>query len=287
VSNSDISGNPIEPDAPATITAVFEDGTRRRLEVTSAEAETYRGRGTNETKWWHRLWAFVRSNAKKIVFGAVALVVASLAIPAATKQWSDRQEALALKGDLVAIADASTETYAEALAIPVRGREQGKRSALNLQRRLTTEWTGKEAVVYARLKTYFDDNLSDQWIDYQLAMRRWIALGCCGPAHDGDRVAVRVYLDEHPPSETWRRDYDLGPWAWRVLKCAPHDEDAVCRKSGLSPKGHRDFDESYIISGQALNGSLERLVQRIRESDVKGFSTDWRDFIDDLNPLSD
>jgi hypothetical protein len=283
---SDISGNPIEPDAPATIVARFEDGTRRQLTVTSAEAATYRERGTNVTKWRHRAVAFLGWNPRKLVLWAAALYVASLVIPAATKQWSDRQEALALKAALVVdLTEASSKTYATALSIPVLAREQGQKPALALRRRLRTAWLSTDAVTDTRLATYFGGGLQDQWLAYQDAMWAWIALGlCCGRNTDDNLQTVRSYLHDHPPSVRWRRTaakYGGSPWG--VLKCAPHDKDEAC----LTIEGDPAFDSGYIWTGQALNDRRTTLVKRIRGSDVRGFSTDWKDFAGDVWPLND
>jgi hypothetical protein len=114
VAESDVSGATIEPDASATIVAVFGDGTHRRLTVTSAEATTLRQRGTDETTSLHRTHALLASHAKKFVFWTLALVVTSLAIPAATRQLSDRQQAAVLKSEIIEeISRGSAEAFAE------------------------------------------------------------------------------------------------------------------------------------------------------------------------------
>jgi len=290
VPNSDISGDPIEPDAPATLVARFEDGTRRRLTVTSAEAATYRKRGTDETKRRQRFWAFVRPRVWKFVFWAAALVVASLVIPAATKQWSDRQEALALKAALVTdIAQDSSDAYARALGIPLQAHEHGKTPGLALRRKLRTEWLQTAAVIDTRLKTYFDSDSADAWLDYQNAMWEWIALGCCG-GQDVDLarlLEVRIYLDLHPPSDRRWREAVEDSNTWDTLRCGPHGEHADCPTGRLSKPDYEAFESSYIATGQALNDRWELLLQRIRDGHVKGFSDGSSDLWRDINPLSD
>jgi hypothetical protein len=208
-------------------------------------------------------------------------------IPAATKQWSDRQEALALKAALVTdIAQDSSDAYAQALGIPVRAQELGKKPGLALSRKLRTEWLQTAAVVDTRLKTYFDSELADEWLNYQDAMWEWIALGCCGGLDVDKLQTVRIYLYTHPPSERWRElveDSDT----WNALRCGPRGEHPDCPTGRLSEPDYQAFESSYIATGQGLNDRWELLLQRIRDGDVKGFSDGSSDLWRDLNPLSD
>ena len=218
------------------------------------------------------------------------LLLSSLAIPAATRQWSDRQESLALKGDLlVDLTGPSSKAYAEALGLPVLGREKGSRAALALRRTLRTEWLSTSAVIDARFATYFSDDLEDQWLEHQAAMFGWLALGCCGHDGDGNLEAVRSYIHRHPPSERWQQsesrmalEAEHGT-PWKLLACAPHDLDKACR----SPKGNRNFDVGYVWVGQALNNRRAVLLEDVLDSDVTGFSSGWGDFMKDLNPFNE
>ena len=220
----------------------------------------------------------------------LVLLVGSLAIPAATRQWSDRQEALALKGDfLVDLTGPASQAYAQALAIPVVGREKGRPPALALRRELRTGWLSTSAVIDARFATYFGEDLEDQWLDHQAAMFAWLALGCCGHDDDGNLETVRSYVHRHPPTERWLRsetrnafEVDHGT-PWILLECAPYDADAECR----SPKGNPDFDAGYDWVGQALNNRRAALLERVLSSEVAGFSSGWTDFLKDLNPFNE
>jgi hypothetical protein len=237
------------------------------------------------------VWDWVRrhrSALTKVGGTLLVLLLGSLAIPAATRQWADRQESLALKGNLlVDVTGPSSKAYAEALALPVVGRERGKLPALTLRRELRTGWLSTSAVIDARFATYFSDELEDQWLDHQAAMFAWLALGCCGHDDDGNLATVRSYLHRHPPSDRWqgqtshtslKADYGT---PWEVLRCAPHDEDKNCR----SAKGNPSFDVGYVWVGQALNDRRATLLENVLGSDVTGFSSGWTDFVKNLNPF--
>jgi len=218
------------------------------------------------------------------------LLLGSLAIPAATRQWSDRQESLALKGQfLVDLTGPSSKAYAEALAIPVLGRERGKLPALALRRNLRTEWLSSSAVIDARFVTYFGDDLEERWLDHQAAMFAWLALGCCGHDGDGNLKTLSSYVHRHPPSEVWQQAESRTSLEaehetpWKLLKCAPYDLDRGCR----SPKGDPNFDVGYTWVGQALNNRRAILLEDVLDSDVTGFSSGWTDFVKNLNPFNE
>jgi hypothetical protein len=283
--------DPHKSDDLVWATCRLDDGRQIRRTFTAAEADEF-ARGEEDGPV-NRLWYWLERHRKGLAKGLSAflvLLLGSLAIPAATRQWSDRQEALALKGDLlVDLTGPSSRAYARALAIPVLGRENGKLPAIALRRKLRTGWLSTSAVIDARFATYFGDDLEEEWLDHQAAMFAWLALGCCGHDEDGNLEAVRSYLHRHPPSEQWRQSESRQNLEvaygtpWKLLECAPHDLDVGCR----SRKGNPSFDAGYTWVGQALNNRRATLLERVLSSDVTGFSSGWTDFLKSLNPFND
>src|SRR4051812_11922852 len=101
---SDLSTEPIEGNAPVGITCTFEDGRRRMCTVTAAEAARLAEEGIDVTTRPRRVWlrlSGVGRLVRKLLPWAAGLLIGSLVLPAVTKQWSDRQGALALKQQLV------------------------------------------------------------------------------------------------------------------------------------------------------------------------------------------
>jgi hypothetical protein len=106
---SDLSGDALEGSAaPAPIVVEFDDGTRRELTVTAAEASKLKRAGDAASNWysWSRLWPVLR----KLGLFVLAAWFASIVIPALVQQWADRTKELELKSTLVTqISDAASE----------------------------------------------------------------------------------------------------------------------------------------------------------------------------------
>ena len=97
VDKSDLSGSLIEPDAKAEIIIRSVDGRARRITVTAAEAANLTSIGKPIGGPWRGIKAFVLRNWRAAAWWAFGIAVVSLLLPAATKQWGDRQAALTLK----------------------------------------------------------------------------------------------------------------------------------------------------------------------------------------------
>jgi len=97
---SDLSGSPIEPDAEAEVIVRLADGRARKLTLTAAEADKFAGMGQPVGGVLHRIAAFVIRNWRSFSWWAFGILVVSLLVPAATKQWADGQAALTLKSSL-------------------------------------------------------------------------------------------------------------------------------------------------------------------------------------------
>lgn len=278
---------PGQSDDRISATCRFDDGRKIRQTFTTAEADEFASAGEDISGVWGWVGRH-RGGLAKGLGAMFVLLLGSLAIPAATRQWSDRQQALALKADLVVeFTGPLSKAYAEALAIPVLGREKGMPPALALRRELRTRWLSTSAVITARFAAYFGGNLEKRWLDHQDAMFAWLALGCCGHDGDGNLETVRSYLRRHPPSEDWQPDRtslekEHGT-PWKLLKCAPHDLDKGCRSS----KANRKFNAGYEWVGRGLNNRHAVLLEDVLDSDVTGFSTGWTDFLKNLNPLNE
>jgi hypothetical protein len=269
VAESDVSGAPIEPDASASIVAVFEDGTRRRLTVRSAEATTLSQRGTDETTWLRRARAFLAANARKFVFWALALLVASLAIPAATKQLSDRQQATALKSEIITeISRASAEAFAESKHILESSPKDVSERRLDARK----TWEVSQGELDGRYAAYFDRGGSARraWYAYEGAVYNYISMLCCDAFIDEDVEILRKYVAGFA-----QRPFNGSEDPWEILRCG---DDRRCASAF-------EFAEAHKWVGLALLRRRGTLLDELRVAQPEGFSSGWGDFLDDTIPL--
>jgi hypothetical protein len=205
----------------------------------------------------------------------VLVFIASLAIPALTRQWSDRQNELQVKQELWAdIRKASAgAVYGAVRASRARGEDQ--RSA---RADLIFGWLQDRVAIEPRFDVYFDDSrAAKHWFgrdgapSFRDAMLRYVHLACCDAAlRERHLTRLRQYLSasgrEFQPSDTEK---------WAVLSCGPQESCPV--------------DETYSATYQWLGNQLldqrHKLLDQLLHANGEGYSTGWRDFITDLNPL--
>jgi hypothetical protein len=271
MAKSDVSGAPIEPDAPETVVAVFPDGTRRRLTVTSAEATTLRKRGTDETTWLGRARAFLTAKGGKLLFWALGLFVASLAIPAATRQLEDHQHATTLKGEIIsAISKGSAEAFAESKNILEADQNDLPQRRLDARK----AWEVTQAEVDARYAVYFDkhDPARRAWSGYRDAVYTYVSTLCCDRFLDKDVALLRDYL-----AGLEQRPFEGSKDPWEVLRCG---DDRRCATA-------TEFAEAHKWLGLALLRKRGAVLDELRRAEPEGFSRGWGDFVDDVIPVGD
>lgn len=271
VGNSDISDAPIEPDKPATLVVVFDDGTRRRLTITTAEAATLRDKGMNQTTWWRRARALVNTNAKKLLLWVGALYVASLAVPAATKQLADRQGATAVKAGMIReISGGSAEAFAESKLILETIPDELPRRRLETRK----AWEVTQGGIDAMYAIYFDDSrhpARQAWGDYRRAIYAYLSMVCCDKRFiDGDVDLVRAYVAGRES-----RPFEGSRDPWTILLCG---DDRRCASASA-------FAEAHKWVGLALLARRETVLDQLRGAKPDGFSDGWGDFVDDSFPL--
>ena len=104
---SAFSGVPINPDAEAELIIRIPGARERRLVVTASEADSFAEMGEPVPGLLGGMWAKKRT-WKKWFWWLLGAVVASLILPAATKQWPDQQAALTLRSELISEISEST-----------------------------------------------------------------------------------------------------------------------------------------------------------------------------------
>jgi hypothetical protein len=268
---SDISGEQISRDDPASLICTFEDGRRRRLRVTREEAADFATKGVDETRLLDRAGTAVKKRMWKVVFWALALLTGSLAIPALTKQWADRQQELTLKSDLITdVSRASAQAFADAKLILQL--DSSKTHARRLMARRA--WEVAEGDADARYNIYFDNTQAEkEWDAYRDVIYDYISAACCDEHRKVDLRNLRVYLGSPEPWKEFRTD------PWEILSCGPGES---CRSVSSQ------FARAYTWLGIAILDLRSRLLDTLRQADATGFSRGTKDFLNDtFTPLDD
>ncbi len=267
VERSELSGQAIEGDAGRTVVVHLGGGRRTELRVTAQEADDLAAKGRDVTRRSHRALAWIRKRAWKVLVWGAGLLAASVVIPAATKQWSDRQAALALRAELIehisrssAIAFTGAKRVAATNAAP-KAREK----------RLETRdaWEAAEGTIDAIYAVYFRDSAArDAWLVYRGEMYRYISLGCCDEFREVDIRLLRKYVGYIELLST-------GSDPWSVMACGIGEGCDVAS----------EFQRGYTRIGIELLGKRGHLLRELRRTKPTGFSLGWRDFVTDVLPF--
>ena len=223
-----------------------------------------------------RALAWLRARTPKFVRWIVLLFIASLAIPALTKQWNDRKQELQVKETLatdISKVSANAVYGAEFAVSQQSGTEQreSRRAALDT-------WLRDRAIIDPRFDVYFSDSdAADHWfaghgrgmLGFRNAVLIYVLMACCD---DGERAGhvhrLRVYLGLPPGPATL-------PDPWSALACGPQES--------CGPPGR--YGQAYVWLGNRLLDQRHVLLDQLLEANGAGFSSGWRDFVTDLNPL--
>jgi hypothetical protein len=176
---SDLNNEPVDAGRAASIDVAFSDGRKRRLVVTVAQAEELASKGRNISSAARRGLAWFRRHVGGFFKWAAVLLVASLVIPAATKQWSDRTQALRLKeGMITDISGAASDAFNSARDL-ASSSGSGKTKAVT-RRKLLCSWIHQEGRIDPRFHVYFEgSSANDSWKEYKDRFFEYIKLACC------------------------------------------------------------------------------------------------------------
>lgn len=261
---SDISGKPIDPDRPSHVTVRLPDGTRRRITITAAEADGLKEKGEAVSGLW--LGRVAMRNWKTVA----ALIVASVLVPAATRQWSDRQSILTVKQSLITeVSDGAVAGIRAAQEVPgLAGEDEARIQACD---DALDAWVDAEATIDPVFALYFPESRARAlWSEYRDVVYDYVALSGCSRNPRGDLAFIREYFDAHPlmnpdPPPVLGRD----PWA--ILAESTPNELA--------------YQETYGWLGQQIlrhRGLLHR--ELLAESHARGYCSGFADFLREVLP---
>jgi hypothetical protein len=223
-----------------------------------------------------RLLAGARTRTPKFVRWLVLLFIASLAVPALTKQWNDRKQELQVKEELLTdiSKDSANAVYgAQSVVSPLEPHKRPARSAV------VYTWLRERAAVDPRFRVYFSNSdAADHWfvnrrhgfLGFRNAVFLYALMACC-EAHDRSSQIRRLkrYLKDAPLPEK------LGADPWVVLACGPQEPCAL----------DAEYQAAYRWLGNQILAKRQVLLQQLLDANATGFSSGWGDFVRDLDPL--
>jgi hypothetical protein len=205
-------------------------------------------------------------------------------MPAATKQWSDRSDEIAMKRDLISrITEASTEAILTAdcvvsfclpeyaLVIDDNADPAAINASIVAYRRALVvndrAWAKAKSVTDDVLGAYFSDTrLEVDWEEYAAGVDAYLRVGqeYCGAARDADMGLLRGYLSE------------ISPQVWADLV---RDLNEEC--TNTPP----EFAPAYREVSNELLARREVITDNIVQADAAGYSDGFEDFVRDLFPF--
>jgi hypothetical protein len=288
---SALSGQILEAGNKTQITVILEDGRRRKLPVTAAEAEKIAAEGSDASSIMERL---VRSFSKPMAW-LMALIIASILVPAVTRQWADRPKELDFKNSLIKdLSDSTASTidtarFIVANTLPeskvtflackdaVKTKTPESTKACNAQKleeakaeqraynEMKDSWIRRGAILNSELRAYYSDDssISTEGQDYIDAVTKYVRMAStlCDP---NDARYVISYLDA-------KRDARLLPLISQL-------------KSDECEAKPSKYVNGYSTMGDQLLERRKQLAEPLLTTHAQGYDTSSRDLLADIWP---
>jgi hypothetical protein len=299
---SDLSGKELAgSDDAVSITLRLPSGRRRVLQVAADEADNLAAMGQAPPDRLRRAWRWFWARFVRFGKWVVILIVASLLIPALTKQWTDRSKELETKsaivtkisessattintvrylvGDVLPAAsarNASAKALSKAKTRPhknvrepraklARATARAQKVELATYNRIKNAWGRNGAAVESELDSYFpSSDLPDRWGSFVMAVTNYVRLA--SSVCRGQRLNVFNAFSSTihvSPDEQFDLEWELS-------------DD--CRVK------HRNFQVTYFLVGDRLLSEEEQLVRDIVHANAAGYSSGWSDLWHDVVP---
>lgn len=276
VQRSDYSDAVIDADSARSIDISLGDGRRRRLLVTAADVEEIASKGADISSSESRTLAWLRRHGPSVAKWGAAVLIAGLVIPAATKQWSDRTQALKLKEGMITAASSAVSDASHAANELVHSANPKEVRSLRRQT-LLDSFVHRESILDPSFRVYFDGTQAlSTWLKYRRIVYEYVALSCCDSEARNDVRDIHAFFSDHRslvsdyPPPPYKRGM---PGVWAVLKAG----------SQPSPKA---FATDYAWVGSVLISARGIVWDDLRTTKPQGFSQGPHDFACDvLGPI--
>lgn len=223
---------------------------------------------------------------RRIVLALLGFLIASLVVPAATKQWSDRSGELALKKELVsqinttvtkavAVTDCTTRLqscFPEGRALKNMNASQDAKIEADVAYGKTlfearVDWYAGNASITSVLDAYFaGTNAGHEWAQHAGAVSAFLRLSTdeCGKDRDKDTGYLQRYLPETNANVWTLLQTNIGP------DCQTTSEE---------------FEDGYQLLAHDLLAQTPRVTRAVINANTDGYSSGVGDFFRDLWPL--
>lgn len=174
---------------------------------------------------------------------------------------------------LAEVVSASTDAIYGAQDIASQRDPQQQRQA---RTQLYGAWLRGRSTLETPMLVYFDESdAAGHWrgrggLGFRNSVLIYIFLSCCDPNRARHIAMLERYFDV-PPLDFAK----LGFNPWTALQCGPGED---CQPA---PRYH----DAYRWVGNGLFAETRVFRDQLLAANARGFSTDWRDHVSDLNPL--
>lgn len=223
---------------------------------------------------------------RRTVLALLGFLIASLVVPAATKQWSDRSGELALKKELVSqinttvtkavtVIDCTTRLqscFPEGRVLKNTNASQGAKIEADVAYgkalfEARTDWKTGNALITSVLDAYFaGTNAVHEWAQHADAVSAFLDLSTaeCGKDRDEDTGYLQRYLPETNTN------------VWTLLKT---NIGTDCQTTS------EEFEAGYSLLAHDLLAQTPRVTRAVINANADGYSSGVGDFLRDLWPF--
>ena len=208
-----------------------------------------------------------KRNWKTALWWGLGLVVASLILPAATKQWSDRQAALTLKSGLISEISKSTVTAVTGARTVLNSANEDE--ARTAREGVMANWTINQANIDPLFHTYFENQrVIGLWDQYSDRVDAYVSLSCCEEDREETVNDLQAYYDGRQLTTPPVPDED----PWSIL--GRHEPGAA-------------YEQTYAWLGLQLLRERDGILNALRMITPAGYSSGFLDFWSDVFPFGD
>jgi hypothetical protein len=288
---SALSGEALEADGKTNIIVIFEDGRRRELIVTADEAAKLAAAGSDVSPHFVHL---LRSFSKPAGW-LLALLIASILVPAITHQWADRPKELDFKSSLIkdlsdstastidtarfivsnslpeskvtslACKDAADTKTAEAAKLCNAQKLEEARTEQKAYNEMKDSWIRKGAILNSELRAYYPDDsaISTEGQAYVEAITRYV------------RMASN-FCD--PEDARWMISYLSADGDVQLLPLTSQLRTDECEAKPSN------YVNAYSTMGDQLLERRKELAEPLLTTHAQGFNTSLNDFLAETWP---
>ena len=268
---SDLSGSAIEAGTATRVELRFTDGKRRLLTISDAERLILQESGRPTDAVPARIAGWTWRSLPRVLKWGVPVLIVSLLIPAATKQWSDAQKEQDIRGTVfTTLSEHTSPTVFSARDVSEQGNPDPQATA-----RVVRRWVLAEDSVDPLFSVYYrHTGVQTDWSLYRQAMFDYASLSCLRCVHDP--AALRRSYADIATVLSQAQPIHVVPGTPSAGGLITTLEAPQCRDSAQS-----SCVEAFSFLGMDLLQAQYWLLTELQHTHPPGFSHGWRDMLHD------